>query len=281
VEVKIKQKIVHLTLAVIFSIFHHTILEDYTMEQQATAQEPATVSSFMTRATNVFMSPGELYAEVAQTPPQTSSWLIPMILAMVLSAVFTYVIFSNPAWRHQMMDPRIAEMQEQVTQGKMTQEQFDRASEFMESSNVILYSGLIGSLVAPPIILLLAALVLWLVLKFMLKSSADYKKAMELYGLATLVGLLGVIISLILIHVFDSVHATASGALLVLNSFDPKNFAHKLFASLTVFGIWQTAVVGIGLGKISGKPQGTGLGVAFGLWAVMVILSAVTGFGIL
>lgn len=250
-------------------------------EQQAISTPQPAVTSFMTRMTNVFMGPSELFSELATAPPQTSSWLMPLFVTTVLSMVFTYVLFSNPSFRHQMMEAQTAAMQEQVAKGQMTQENADRASEIMESGNIVLFTGLFGSLIVPAIIMLLAALFLWLVLKVALKSPSNYKKAMELYGLASLVGGLGVIVSLILIHAFDTIHATPSGALLVVNVFDRTNFTHKLLSSLTVFGIWQTAVIGIGLAKISGKSNGTGLGVAFVLWALIVGLSAVTGFGVL
>jgi hypothetical protein len=79
-------------------------------------------------------------------------------------------------------------------------------------------------------------------------------------------------------HVFDSVHASLGGGLLVMNHFDPENMGHKLLASISVFGLWQTALVGMGIAAVSGKPASTGMGMAFGLFAVWVILSSALGW---
>ena len=252
------------------------------MDQPQTTSAPQPViSSFTTRMMNVFMAPSELLAEVANAPVQTTSWLLPMIITMILSAIFTFIIFSNPSFRHTMMEQQTAAIQERVAKGEMTQEQADKASEMMESGNIVLITGIIGSLIVPAVMLFLAALCLWLVLKLILKSSAGYKKALELCGLSSLVGVLGIIVTLILMHLFDTLHATPGGQLLVMNSFDRTNVTHKLLSSITIFGVWQTAIIGIGLGKLSGKSTGAGMGVSFALWALLVILSTFTGFGIL
>jgi hypothetical protein len=74
-----------------------------------------------------------------------------------------------------------------------------------------------------------------------------------------------------------SMAATPSGALALLGSFDPTNKFHMLLASLNIFSIWQTAVIGIGLSKLSDKQTSAGMGVAFALWIVWIALSILLG----
>ena len=71
--------------------------------------------------------------------------------------------------------------------------------------------------------------------------------------------------------------ATPSGALALLGSFDPTDKLHMLFASLNIFSIWQTVVIGIGLSKLSDKQTGAGMGAAFALWIIWVALSILIG----
>lgn len=244
------------------------------------SQQPA-VSSFVTRMTNVFTAPSELFAELASAPPQTTSWLVPLCFSILIAVVFTYSLFSNQSLRDQMFEPRIQDMQEQVEKGKMTQEQADRAKEFMASSSIVMFTGLVGAVIAPLAVLFGGALVLWATAKLILKGNPSYKKMLEMFGLSSLIGVLGSIITLLLMHAFDTIHASPGGSLLLLGSYDRHNTAHKLVASVTVFGLWQTALIGLGFSQISGKAVRTGMGVAFGLWAVFVVFSGLTGWGIM
>lgn len=249
-------------------------------EQSSTLSQPASVSSFMARAAGVFTSPGEVFKEVATAPVQTSSWLLPFIFSLLVAVLFTYALFNNSSLRQQILEPQQQKMQKQVEEGKMTQEQFDRASTFMESPTMFFAFGVIGSVVFISLATFGAPLVIWLAVKLLLKSPVSYKKMLELYGLTCLIGILGAIITLLLMHLFDSVHASLGGSLLVMHGFDQDNMGHKLLASLGVFSLWQTALVGLGVASVSGKPVKTGMGLAFGLWAVWVILSSLLGWGV-
>lgn len=239
------------------------------------------VSSFLTRATNVFMAPSEVYAEVATAPVQRSSWLTPYLLTLLISVIFTMVLFSNPSLRGQMFEAQQETWKEKIESGEMTEADAEKAREFMESSSIVTVIGVVSSAVVASAMIFVAALGLWLVMKFILKSKLAYGKMLELYGLASLIGVVGAIVTLMLINVLDTIHVSPGGALLLLGSFDKSNFVHKLLAAITVFGVWQTAVIGIGIAKISGSPTSKGMSIAFALWAILVVFFATTGLGIM
>jgi hypothetical protein len=50
-----------------------------------------------------------------------------------------------------------------------------------------------------------------------------------------------------------------------------------ILSQLNVFSLWQMAVLGVGLSKVSGKSTGTGVGLALGLWIVWVVLMTFIG----
>jgi hypothetical protein len=253
-------------------------LED-TMDQQAnTLPQPVPVTSFAARAAGIFSSPGEVFNEVAAAPVQSSSWTMPLIFSLLITVLFTFVLFNNPSLRQQVLEPQQQKMQKQVEEGKMTQEQYDRASSMMESPVMFLAFGVIGSVIFISLAFFGAPLILWLAAKLFWKVPVSYKKFLEVFGLCTLIGVLGAIVTLLLMHLFNSVHASPGGSLLVMNGFDPENTGHKLLSSVTVFGLWQTAVVGLGTSRVTGKSTAAGMGLAFGLWAVWVILSSLLGF---
>jgi hypothetical protein len=232
----------------------------------------------MTRATGIFASPGEVFNEMAATPVQSSSWTLPLILSLLIAIVFTFALFNNPSLRQQVLEPQQQKMQQQVEAGKLTQEQYERATAMMESPVMFYVFGVIGSVVFISLSFFGAPLALWLASKLILKATASYKKFLEVFGLSTLIGVLGAIVTLLMMYLFDSVHATLGGSLLVMNGFDPENMGHKLLSAVSVFGLWQTALVGIGISKVAGKSMGTGMGVAFGLWAAWAILSSLLGW---
>jgi hypothetical protein len=120
-------------------------------------------------------------------------------------------------------------------------------------------------------------LFLWLANKTILKSSAGYGKHLELYGIASWIGVLGGIITIMMMIGLGSISATPSGALAFLDSFDSTNKLHMLCASLNIFSIWQTVVIGIGLSKLSDKSAWAGIGISFVLWIIWVAISILLG----
>ena len=253
------------------------------MEQdQTVSTNPSpTVSPFMSRVTDIFTAPGDVYAEVAEAPVQTSSWVLPWIISLLLAIGFTCALYNNTTLRQQIYDMQERGMKKAVAEGKMTQERYDQISENMESSGPVMFMfiGAGSQIVIISVAVFGVTLVFWLVAKFGLKFSGSYAKMLEVYGLAMLIGILGAIITLLMMNLFDTFYAAPSASMAVLGSFDPTNKLHRLLASLNVFTLWQVAVLGIGTAKVTRKSIGTGMSIAFGLWAVWAILSSLLGWG--
>jgi hypothetical protein len=248
--------------------------------ENVTAPAPS-VSSFAVRATNVFASPGELYSEVALAPVQSSSWLIPYLLGIVIALIFTFALYNNVALRQEIFDAQAKEMQKQLDAGQLTQEQYDQATERMQSVGpmmFILFGGISAAFMIS-VIFFLVPLILWLAAKFILKYNGNYKKILETFGLASLIGAVGAIVTLLMMYMFNTMQATPGAGLLVLGSFDRENFGHNFLASLNIFTLWESAVIGIGLAKLSGKSTGMSMGVVFGLWLIWVLISSSLGWG--
>lgn len=238
-------------------------------------------TSLTTRMANVFASPSELFQEVAVNPVKTSSWLAPLVLLIVFALINVTAIFYNDAARSQIYDLQESKMQELVKEGKMTQEQADKTIEYMENTSLGMFLAY-GGISAAVMILLsffVASLILWLVLKIGLKFPGKYKKVLEVYGLAAFVGVVGTIVSILLIYAFESLYASLSPAIFMLDSLDMNNKMHVLLLHLNVFSIWQMAIVGFGISKITNKSMGTGLAIAFGLWILWIVLSSMLGLG--
>lgn len=241
------------------------------MEEQAPS---APTISFGDIIMNVFASPADAYEGIRTSPTRASVWVVPLIVVIVLSCVYTWIMFSNEAIRAQFMDARREALQEQVQSGKITQDRADQGMDQMEKAGgMMIVGGIIAVAVITPIMLFVIALLLWLIGKFALKADLGYGKYLELWGSAQWIGVLGIIVTILLMIGLSSIYATPSAALAVLGSFKPHNTTHKLLASLNVFLIWQMIVAGIGMAKYAGKSSGFGMGIGLGLFVVWTLLS--------
>jgi hypothetical protein len=252
-------------------LFAHPNNQEDLMEEQAPSAPTISVSDIIV---NVFASPAEAYEGIRTSPTRASVWVIPLILTIVLAIGSIWFSFTNESIRSQIADQQRERMQEQVHAGKITQERADQIADGMEKgSGMMIAFGIIGASIMICIMLFAGSLFLWLVGKLGLKADAGYGKYLELYGTSFWIGILGGIVTVLLLMTFNSMYASPSAALAVLSNYSPKNSLHRLLSSLNIFSLWQMVVVGIGLSKFSGKSIGVGIGTAFGLWFAWVLIS--------
>jgi hypothetical protein len=228
--------------------------------------------------TDIFTSPSEIFQKLKNTAPSPMLWVMPLI-AMLLIVTFTvFMLFTNEPLKAEMKEIQSKSIQKMVDEGKLTQEQADQAESRTESmGSMMIVFGVIGGAVFIAAYYFGGALFLWLASKTILKSAVGYGKHLELYGCASWIGVLGGIVTVLMMVGLGSMAATPSGALALMGNFDHTNKLHMLLASLNIFSIWQTTVIGIGLSKFSDKPTNTGIGLAFGLWILWVALSVFLG----
>jgi hypothetical protein len=241
------------------------------MEEQA----PSTPTiSFGDIIMNVFASPSEAFEGIRTSQTRATVWVVPLIVVMLLSSCFVWMIFTNDTMKNQVIDSQRVRMQEQVAAGKIPQDRADEAMAQMEKAGGMMIAfGIIGAILMITITFFAVGLIFWLIGKFGLHAAGGYGKYLELWGAAQWIGALGVIVTMLLAMAFSSMYASPSGALAVLGSFNPKDMTHRLLSSINFFLIWQLVVAGIGMAKYSGKSVETGVGVGLGLMIVWVLFS--------
>jgi hypothetical protein len=241
------------------------------MEEQAPA---APTISFSDIVMNIFASPSEAFEGIRTSPARASVWVIPMILILLLSSASIWIVFSNDTLRGQALEAQKQKIEEQARTGQIPQERADQALQSMEKGGGMMAAiGIVFSSITLIILFFLTALVYWLVGKFALKAEGGYGKYLELWGALQWIGLLGGIVTLLMIVAMNSVYASPSAALGVMANYNRLDTTHRLLSSLNIFTIWEMIVLGLGLSKFSGKSMGVGIGVAMGLWVAWVLLS--------
>jgi len=241
------------------------------MENQETTASQGSLGDYII---NVFSAPGEAFSEVGTSAKKGRFWVPTYLLTILFAIAFTFVMFSNEALKDQIMEAQEKAIQERVDSASMTQEQADRQIEGMRGmGGLFIVFGSIGAVIMITVYFFGAALVLWLIGKLLLKSALPYSAYLATYGLAAWIGILGAIVTALMILGFESVYATPGLALTILQEFDPTNRTHLLLSKVEIFGIWQALVLGIGLGKVTQKSVGTGVTVAAVLWLVWTLIS--------
>ena len=237
-------------------------------------QEPSAEStqSFGSRLLNVYAAPSEAFDGITATPSKTKFWIVPWLAMIVLGIMSIFIIFSNPVLKGQIEDAQTRAMQQNVEQGKMTQQQADQAQEAMSGmSGLMPIFGAIGITLVMTGYFFVGALVFWLVGKFALKSAEGYGSYLALYGISSWIAVLGSLVTLLMILGLGSLYATPSAALAVLSDYDAMNSVHRILTRFDIFAGWQAFVIGAGLAKITGKPTGTAIGYAMGLWILWAV----------
>jgi hypothetical protein len=240
---------------------------------------PVAPMPLLARMMNVFAVPGEVFENVRKAPTSLSSWLVPLVLAACVSVVSAQVLFSRPALVAQVrelqdrqMTQQREKLQKRVEEGKLKQAQADRALEGMEkmmeltsSPSFLKITGSISGAVFSMIQVFGWAFLLWLMALLLLRHRVLYPKALEVSGLALMIGTLGDVVKLLLQVNLGRSTATPSLALAV-SEFDPGNRLHLVLGALNLVDIWMVLVLAIGLARLAQVPFARAAMLLMGFW---------------
>ncbi len=245
------------------------------MEQIPLPPAPSLKKTFV----DVFTSPSEAFDGLKDSASSAVLWVLPLLLTIVVVIGSVTTMFTNESLKAEMRDVQYKAMQQQVEHGRMTAEQLEQAESRMDSmgSGLMVAIGIIGGAIGGAIIFFLTTLLLWLADKMFLKATAGYGKHLELFGITSWIGILGGIITILMMAGLGTMGATPSAALFVFGSYDPTLTSHKILAALNIFTIWEAIVAGYGLSKLSGKSNGTGIGVSVGVFVLIALGSLALG----
>jgi Yip1 domain len=256
------------------------------MEQiNSIPEPPAEISkpamSLGARLFNVFADPGEVFEAVKNGKPSAANWLVPALICALAGLVSAIVIFSQPAIVQQIHDQQASAMDQQVKAGKMTQAQADQALAMMDKvagPTMLKIFGGVGAAFGSFIHIFWWAFVLWLMALLVLKIKIPFMKAAEVAGLATMILVLGAIVTTLLTVITGKLGITLSPAL-ALGNYDLKNKGHMLLAALNVFNFWLVVVSACGLSRLTGSSFSKTLLIMGIYWLVYTLFFVSIGFG--
>jgi hypothetical protein len=237
-------------------------------------QEPVAAAepqSLGTRLFNVFAAPGELFEDLRQREPAHSNWLVPLLLSMTAGVLFTVVVFSQPDLVAGMTAQQEAALMARVEAGHLSAEQAEQTlvamNRFMSPRTLIIF-GSVGAVMGGAAFFLLISLLTWLLTAKLLKSGTGLLKCFELAGLASMVFVVGTLLTMTLVLLKGDVQSGLNLTLL-LDRFRPASYAHQCLAALDAVTLWYLGILSLGASRVAGRPFGAAAIWIFGVWALV------------
>lgn len=218
----------------------------------------------------IFTEPAKTFETTAKFPLRTVDWILPILLLLILSIISQFILFNNPEISYQMQQKQREAVQKMVDEGKITQEQADRQSQFMSGSAMVIIRSA-STLIFGFIFYLIITGVYFLFCKFALKGDGNYVSALVANGLTAYIAMLQIILataaSILMGKWIQDISITS------LIGMDKSSIGGWLLSFIDVITIWSFAVLSIGLAKMfKSKTTGKYFILVFGLWFIWKLL---------
>lgn len=236
--------------------------------------ETIVTQSVWSRFSNAITSPREAFIDITNTKQKYLLWLVPVLLMIVISAVG--VSLNGHLYREQSRKGMEERFDKMITEGKMTQAEADQArakAEAFMGNNIMFY---IGSAIWPFVKVFIVAALFLLVVNFAMKGQIAYEDVLATLGVSEIIAVLGLLVTMLLINVMGTLHASLSPALFITD-FNQKNILHSVLSHLDVFTLWGLWVFGVGLSEVTGKSQSLAMKWVFGSWIVFTAITVSLG----
>jgi hypothetical protein len=220
------------------------------------AAPPPAATPLPAKLANLLACPGEVFEELAAAPPRVCNWLVPTLLVALTSVVLAAVLTPKG---------QAAAIGQIVEAGKA---QMLPARWQMFSAMTITLAAFAATG--------WSALVLWFIGRAFLNARFSYWKAAEVVGLTGSIVALGAVVTALLVAAWGD--AAARPALSLFASRLPAEHPLRaVLGGLNVFHLWSTAVLAIGLSKLSGASFKESAFWVFGYWLVFRLALFVLG----
>ena len=242
-------------------------------------QAPQKPMSLPARLFNVLATPGEVFEYVKNADISHANWIVPALLLILVSWLGAWVIFSQDSIQQQLREITDQAIEKSIQKQHLSEQQAEQARAIGAKFGSI--GPKIGAYAVPVwmgvVIPFWWGLLLWLIGTKALKGDFAYMKAVEVAGLAGMVGILDSIVRALLILITGNIFASPSLAFFV-KQYDPQNPLHNLLATINIMTFWALALRSIGVARLSRAGFGKAASWVFGVW--LILTGAFTGLGL-
>lgn len=233
----------------------------------APEQTPAAVGP-VGRMVGVFFSPQTTFADIARKP----GWVAPLVLLTVLGIAVSIGMHQRVDWREFMSQQIDKSPQAAQMSAEQKQQRIDIGVKF--TSTVTYVMGAVG----PTLFILFLALVMMGAYNLLAGARATFQQSLAVVAHAAVTGAISSVLLLIILYLkpfgtVDVENPAATNAAAFLPEGSAK-WLVTLAKQIDIFTIWMLILVAIGFAAINPKKLqgGKAFSVAFGVWAVWVLL---------
>ncbi|WP_420125116.1 YIP1 family protein [Longimicrobium sp.] len=219
-------------------------------------QEPH-AGSFPRRVMDTFFSPVALFSRFGARPP----WVDVMLVSVVLGVIGLALIPQN-VWMN-TMEEAMRQRGQEVPAG-MDPEAMARMQRMF---------GIGGGAIMPWIFLPIQAGIMVLLFNVILGGNATFRQYVSVIAHASLIGVVGQLVSLPIILQKGVMQGITLGAL--VGGMDRDSFVYQFLNAWNVFFVWQVVVLALGAAALNRRVStGTAVGVLLALYAVVALIIA-------
>jgi Yip1 domain len=238
--------------------------------------EPQEEFSASDAMAGVFTSPGETFETIAVSPKK-NYWIIPVLITVVIGLIVAFLFMQDAELARNTMDKQKKKMQERfeqnIKEGKMTQEEADKAMENMNPKGIVFkLFGFGGAVIGPFVILFILSGLYFIILKIM-KSPVEFANILNVVGLAMLITAVGSILGIVISILKGSMSGIGLGLFLNEETVGEKIYA--LLTKLDLFYIWFYIVVAIGLSKVAKINMAKAVSITFGIFILYAVVTSI------
>lgn len=248
------------------------------LETSTSNQSQPERMSFFDKFTNIFFEPSKVFENVKLFEPKTSDWMIPILSLIFLIIVTNYIVTSNPDIKAEidLIQKKATEeaLDKAVKEGKITEAQKEEQMEQLEkmiSGPAMRIFQYIGIAIFTFVFLFLVTAIYYLIWVFLLKGEGNYSHALSVYGLASFINMIEIIIvailSLVMMKLLTGFHLAA---FLEVEKGSTQSY---ILSKINPFTFWWLYVVGAGLSKVYSIPKNKSLIAIFVLWLIYVVVA--------
>ena len=203
----------------------------------------------------IFTEPSKTFNSISKFPVRTIDWLVPILILMIFAGIIRNLAMLNPDIMYQTKKEQIEVLNKMVKEGKMTQEQADKALENSEKSIEFMKKpvgwiiNITSTILFGFTFFFLISGIYFLFIRFILKGEGTYQHVLVASGLTSYISIIQVIIVGVLSLLLGKIIMDTS----VANLFEfEKGTLVRFFASkIDPLSIWAYSVLAIGLTKLN------------------------------
>lgn len=240
--------------------------------------------SFTDKITGVFSEPSKTFSQIAKFPIKTIDWLLPFLILMIIAGIIRSVVIYNEEIMYQAKKQQTEMFEKMVKEGKMTQEQADKAIENSEKSMEIFRGpvgwviNIISSVVFGFIFFFIISGIYFLFIKFLLKGEGSYQHVLVANGLTSVISIIQVLLVGIITLLTGKIIMDTS--LANLFEFEKGSIVKFFVSKIDPLSVWAYSVLSIGLAKLNKAENSTPYFIlVFSLWIVGGLLLFYLGKG--